>query len=158
MLLSLDIIKFKEELQIKELDGKRMIFCLIRKKWLVITPEELVRQLTLFSLIKEKGFSRTNINVEKALSINKTMKRFDIVVYSKSAAAQILIECKAPNVKLNQAVFDQAGQYNLQLKAPFLLVTNGVTAYSTKINFETRKVEFLDQIPTNTLVNNRMDH
>ena len=157
MLLDLDIIKFKDQLQIKELEDKRMIFCLIRKKWLVNTPEELVRQLTLLCLIREKGFSRTAINVEKALKINKTLKRFDIVVYAKNGTPQILIECKAPSIKLNQEVFDQAARYNLQLKAPFLLITNGLSAYCTKINFEVKNFEFLEQIPTYTLVNLLID-
>jgi len=158
LLLDLDIIKYKDQLQLKDLGHKRMIFCIIRKKWLVSTPEELVRQLFLLFLANEKGFSKTSINVEKALRVSNTNKRFDIVVYSKNGLPQILIECKAPLIKLDQKVFDQASRYNIELKAPFLIITNGRQAYCAQINFDLKKFDFLKQLPSNTLVNFMIDH
>jgi type I site-specific restriction endonuclease len=126
------------------------IFDIIRKKYVLLTPEEWVRQHTVHYLIEQKGYSPNLIAIEKQLSINNLKRRFDIVVFNQEMLPQILIECKAPEVKITQKTFDQANQYNWLLKAPFLFLTNGLKHYICQVNFEENNYVFLEEIPANS--------
>lgn len=108
-------------------NGSPMIFDLIRKKWLQLTPEEWVRQHLLNYLVNIEGYPASSIAVEKELKLNDTKKRFDIVVYNRRLQPYLIIECKAPYIALDQIVIDQALRYNLSLKAPYLMISNGMT-------------------------------
>jgi type I site-specific restriction endonuclease len=106
--------------------GKQMIFDLVRKKWLQLTPEEWVRQHLLNYLIQLEAYPAAFIAVEKELQLNDTKKRFDVVVYDHALKPFLVVECKAPYVALDRLVIDQALRYNLSLKAPFLMISNGI--------------------------------
>jgi len=99
----------------------------VRKKWLVLTPEEWVRQHLLNYLIVVKKISRSSIAIEKTLQLNDLKKRYDIVVYSRDLKPYLIVECKAPYVELNSLVVEQALRYNLTIKAELLMISNGLS-------------------------------
>lgn len=135
------------QFNIKEEDKKTKIFDAIRKKFLVLTPEEWVRQHLIRFLIEEKKFPKNLIAVEKGLKLNGMQKRADILAYSKKGEPIFMVECKAPNVAINQAVLDQIGRYNITFKVPYLLVSNGLEHYCAQIDFINKKFSFLKDIP-----------
>ena len=104
-----------------------LIFDFIRKKWLVLTPEEWVRQHVLNYLVTEKKFIASSISVEKELILNDIKKRYDIVVYNRDLKPYLIIECKAPYIELDRLVVEQALRYNLTVKAELLMITNGIS-------------------------------
>lgn len=130
--------------------GKTEIFDQIRKKYLVLTPEEWVRQNFIQFLIAEKDFPETLISIEKGLNVNKLYKRFDAVVYNKSGIPTVLIEFKAPDVKLDQRVFDQISAYNIKLKVKYLIVSNGMNHYCCLLDYNKNSFSFLKEIPDYT--------
>jgi hypothetical protein len=109
---------------IKTENGKELIFCIIRKRWLIITPEEWVRQNFIHYLIIKLQYPASLIAVEKQLILNQVKKRFDIVVY-KNALPYIIIECKEMNVPLSESTITQVLNYNSIVQAPYIIVTNG---------------------------------
>lgn len=147
MKLELDLMKWKDELSFSNSPDGRYIFCFIRKRFYVSTPEELVRQLMIQYLVLEGKYARGNINLEKGIKVNGLQKRFDLVVYDNDGMPLILIECKAPTVTLDQKTFDQVSAYNLKVKAPYLVITNGIGTYCAKIDFTERRYTMLDQFP-----------
>ena len=134
-------------IKLKEEGGKTFIFDSIRKKYLVLLPEEWVRQNFIQFLINDKGFASSLIVIEKGLKLNELKKRADILVYDKQGNPIVLVECKAPDVKINQEVFEQIARYNMVYKVPYLLVTNGMEHYCAKIDFQNNSFEFLEEIP-----------
>lgn len=126
---------------------KTKIFDDIRKKFLVLTPEEWVRQNIIRFLVEERNFPKSLIAIEKGLTLNGLQKRTDVLVYSKKGTPIFMIECKAPEIKIDQKVFDQIGRYNINFKLPYLLVTNGLEHYCAQIDFKKRSFSFLNGIP-----------
>ena len=137
----------KYQFRIKSSENSLYIFDVIRKKFVLLQPEEWVRQHALLFLMDTKGYPPSLINVEKQLEVNNLKKRYDIVVFAPDGSIQILVECKAPEVKINQATFDQIAQYNLELRSNYLMVTNGMEHYYCKMDFENEKYRFLKEIP-----------
>ena len=131
----------------KNSENKTFIFDEIRKKFVVLTPEEWVRQNTLHYLIQEKKYSKSYINVEKLVKVNGINKRYDIVVFNSDGSIFLLIECKAPEVPISQHTFDQIARYNLVLKATYLMVTNGLNHYFCQMDFKNEKYVFLKDLP-----------
>jgi hypothetical protein len=129
------------------------IFDEIRKKFILLTPEEWVRQHVIWFLLEEKKYPKSLINVEKILSVNGLRKRYDIVVFNPDGSIFVLIECKAPEFKTAQATFDQIARYNMTLKAQYLMVTNGHNHYFCQMDFENEKYEFLKELPVYELKN-----
>jgi len=127
--------------------GKTEIFDSIRKKWLVLTPEEWVRQNFALFLIEHKKFPASLMAIEKGLKVNNLVKRTDIVQYNKSGNAVVIIECKAPKIKISEDTFAQAAMYNMNMKVDYLIMTNGMTHYCCKIDNETHKLQYLKEIP-----------
>ena len=119
--LNLPLFEFK----IKKENNNTIIFDKIRKKWIILTPEEWVRQ-NFISYILEKNYPKSLINCEKVFYINKVSKRYDIVVYGSSGDVKILVECKSYDVNLIKEHFDQVMIYNLELKSKYVIVTNGL--------------------------------
>lgn len=119
----------------------------IRKKWLLLTPEEWVRQHTVAYLIQELTYPQGLISVERSLKVNSLQKRADIVVFDKSSNPFLLVECKAPEIEISQGVFDQAARYNLTLKVPYLMVTNGLRHFCAQINPEEGSWNYLQDLP-----------
>jgi hypothetical protein len=135
------------QFRFKSNENKRLIFDEIRKKFVVLTPEEWVRQHTIRFLLSEKKYPASHISVEKQLKLHDTIKRYDIVLYNRDGGIRLIVECKAPNIKITQDTFDQIARYNFVLNADLLMVTNGFDHYFCKMNFETEKYEFLKELP-----------
>ena len=131
----------------KNSKNKVAIFDEIRKKFIILTPEEWVRQHVIRYLIEEKNFPKSYINVEKLIKVNDLSKRYDIVVYQPNGELFLLVECKAPEVKITQQTFDQIARYNLVLNAKYLMVTNGLNHYFCQMDFENEKYIFLQELP-----------
>ncbi|MFM1753644.1 MAG: hypothetical protein RLZZ236_583 [Bacteroidota bacterium] len=131
----------------KNSENKVSIFDAIRKKFIILTPEEWVRQHLIQFLITEKSYPISLINVEKVLKVNGLRKRYDVVVYNSDGTINILIECKAPEVTISQSTFDQIAQYNMTLQSNFLMVTNGLNHYFCQMDFENEKYQFLTELP-----------
>jgi len=133
--------------RIKNSENKLSIFDDIRKKFIVLTPEEWVRQHCVLYLMTEKKYPKSLINVEKELLINGRKKRYDIVVFNTDGSIHILIECKAPKINITQKTFDQIAQYNLKLNADLLMVTNGLNHYYCQMDYDNERYQFLKDIP-----------
>lgn len=131
----------------KNSENKVAIFDEIRKKFIILTPEEWVRQHVVSFLIEEKKYPKSMINVEKVLKINSLRKRYDVVVYKPDGTIFVLIECKAPEIKIAQATFDQIARYNMTLKADYLMVTNGLNHYFCQMDYENEKYHFMQELP-----------
>ncbi len=136
------------QFRFKNSENKPKIFDVIRKKFVVLTPEEWVRQHCVRYLVEEKKYPYSLINVEKELQINGLKKRYDVVVYHSNGLINILIECKAPKIKIVQKVFDQIARYNMQLKADYLMITNGLEHYYCTMNFDDKTYSFLRKLPS----------
>ena len=132
----------------KNSENKVAIFDEIRKKFIILTPEEWVRQHVIQFLIVEKKYPKSYINVEKVLKINNLTKRYDVVVFNSDGSLFLLVECKSADVKIAQATFDQIARYNLTLKANYLMVTNGLNHYYCEMDFEKESYRFLEELPT----------
>jgi len=134
--------------QIRENDGRREVFDPIRKKYVALTPEEEVRQLTMHHLVTEKLMPPGLMAVEHSFKLNGLSKRTDLTVFAPDASPLMIVECKAKHVQLNQGVFDQIVRYNMSLQVKFLLVTNGLSIFFLEVNPLTSEIRFLDNIPT----------
>ncbi len=137
----------KYNFKIKNNNDTLYIYDHIRAKYIKLTPEEWVRQNYIEYLINEKNISHSLIAVEKEIIINDLKKRFDIVVYNKDYNPEILIECKAPNIKIAQNVFEQIATYNIMLKCKYLVVTNGLNHYFCEVNPVNKEVKFIRNLP-----------
>ena len=131
----------------KNKENKPLIFDEIRKKFVVLQPEEWVRQHVLHFLLYDKGFPKNRIQVEKQIKVNSLSKRFDIIVYEPDGSIQVLVECKSPSIPIRQEVFDQIAQYNRSLKAKYLIITNGLDHYFFQVDTENEKYDFIQDIP-----------
>lgn len=131
----------------KNSENKVAIFDEIRKKFVILTPEEWVRQHTVSYLIEEKSYPKSYINVEKLIKINDLNKRYDVVVFNSKGEIELLVECKSTAVAISQDTFDQIARYNLVLKAKYLMVTNGINHYFCQMDFENQKYVFLKELP-----------
>lgn len=147
-------LNFKEySFRFKNRENKPLIFDVIRKKFLVLTPEEWVRQHTLQYLIQELNIPQSLINVEKQIRVHDTIKRYDIVVYNSDGSLHIIVECKAPKVKITQSTFDQIARYNFALQSSFLMITNGLEHYFCRMDYEEERYAFLENLPQYTTNN-----
>ncbi|NPA67406.1 MAG: type I restriction enzyme HsdR N-terminal domain-containing protein [Chlorobi bacterium] len=135
------------DLKITTENGKTKIFDIIRKKYVVLTPEEQVRQEFIHYLINKKNYPKGLLAVEKKLKIYNLEKRTDIVLYNTSGNPAVIIECKAPSVNISQKTFDQIARYNMNFKAEYLIVTNGIKHYCCKPDYKNKTYGFLKEIP-----------
>ena len=134
--------------KIKNSGDKPKIYDPVRKKYVVLTPEEWVRQNFLNYLIEYNRYPSSRFRVETEISLDAVKKRCDIVFYNKKLEPRIIVECKAPGVRLSQEVMDQAARYNLALKVDLLIITNGLQHIICKLDFEKMDYSFLDSVPT----------
>ncbi len=132
-------------IRIKNENGKAMVFDEVRKKWLVLSPEEWVRQHLINYLKEHKKVPLSLISVEKEVNLNNTRKRYDVVVYNTQLQPVLLIECKAPEVELSQTTVEQALRYNLILGVKYLLLSNGISDIA--IHIENDQPKFLEELP-----------
>lgn len=126
---------------------KQMVFDFLRKRFVALTPEEWVRQQFTHFLVEHKGYPAMFIGNEITLSVGRLSRRCDSVVFNKSAEPVMIIEYKAPTVKITQKVFEQICSYNIALHAPYLTVSNGLQNYCCRIDKEANTYEFLKDIP-----------
>jgi hypothetical protein len=129
------------------LDEQTQIFDEVRKKWLKLTPEEWVRQHFVHFLINHRQYPAGLIALEKEISILGLTRRSDIVAFRKNGQALLLVECKAPSIRLQTETFSQAAAYNLHWKVPYLVITNGLQHYCAKVDFESGNIEMMADIP-----------
>jgi len=141
--LNLPTYSFK----IKSEDNRKYIFDEIRKKYLLLTPEEWVRQNFIKYLIREMNYPQQLISIEMEFKIKKLVKRCDIVVFNKSGKPNLIVECKSPSIIISQEVFDQISLYNRYLNVDYLIVTNGLKHYCCIFNKQTGDYSFTGEIP-----------
>ncbi len=141
-------LNFKDyNFTIKKNNGNTLIFDIVRKKSVILTPEEWVRQHVVHYLINELGYPLGLIAVEKSMLINSQLKRFDVVVHNKIGQPMILIECKSPSVKITSKTLDQASNYQQFLKCEYAMLTNGLTHYFLHYQFEEKTSQQIDYLP-----------
>lgn len=133
--------------RIKNKENKLYIFDRIRKKEFVLTEEEWVRQNFVSFLHQEKNYPLSLMAIEKQCKVNKLTKRTDILIFDGKGAPHIIVECKAPQVQISQETFDQIARYNMTLKAPYLIVTNGLQHFYCMMDHERSCYQFLKEIP-----------
>ena len=127
-------------------DNKPYIFDVVRKKFIVLTPEEWVRQNVVKYLI-EKDVSLNHIGIEKQIIVNNLKKRFDVVVFDRNSNVLLLVECKSSDIKIDQKVFDQIAIYNKSVNSNYMMVTNGFEHYYFKIDSTKKNYKFLNKFP-----------
>ncbi|WP_282055006.1 type I restriction enzyme HsdR N-terminal domain-containing protein [Maribacter luteus] len=135
------------DFRFKNSENNIYIFDAIRKKFVVLQPEEWVRQNVVQYLITEKKYPKSLINVEKQIIVNKIKKRYDVVVFDSLGNIVLLVECKAPQIPITQKTFDQIARYNMNLNATYLMVTNGLDHIYCKMDYTQEKYTFLKHIP-----------
>ena len=135
------------EVKIIKEDGKNRIFDLIRKKYVVLTPEEWVRQHFVHHLIHNLNYPKSLIRIESGLQLNALQKRSDVLIYNRDGKPWMLVECKAHDVKLDRKCFNQALIYNMTLGAKFICVTNGMHHYCFRSGAQDAPPEFLEGLP-----------
>ena len=133
--------------KISDDNGQLTMFDEIRKKTIVITPEEWVRQHFVQYLINQKKYPKSLIRLEGGLKFNGMAKRSDIVVFNPSGQKILMVECKAPSVPIDQKAFDQIARYNMTHKVPLLAVSNGLTHYYCRVDHEHHEYKFLVELP-----------
>jgi hypothetical protein len=133
--------------KLKSKENKTLIFDKFRKKYVVLTPEEWVRQHVASFLLEEKKYPISLISIEKQFLVNHLKKRTDIIIFNASGNPEIMVECKAPTVKITQETFDQIARYNLKIKANYLFVTNGLDHFYCQMDFKNETYIFLQELP-----------
>ncbi len=131
----------------KSSENKTYIFDIVRKKFVVLQPEEWVRQHVVHYLIQEKKYPHSLVQVEKQLTINALKKRYDVVVFKPNGDILLIVECKAPSVEIKQETFDQIARYNLALGPQTLMVTNGLRHFFCRMDYEAENYQFLPELP-----------
>ncbi|MBQ6037047.1 MAG: type I restriction enzyme HsdR N-terminal domain-containing protein [Bacteroidaceae bacterium] len=144
-MLSLNLPEF--DVKITSERGKRMIFDVVRHRYVTLTPEEWVRQHFTHFLMEHKGYPQGLLANEIQIKLNGTSKRCDTVLYHQDLSAQMIIEYKAPTVEITQKVFDQITRYNMVLHVDYLVVSNGLEHYCCKMDYENQTYHFLPDIP-----------
>ena len=147
MLLSLDFLQYQSALRFKNIEGKQQVHDPVRKKYVALTPEELLRQLTLQYLLQHKQYPMHRMRSEIGIQVNGMQRRCDIVVFDQAVRPWLLVECKSPKVIIDQRVMEQAARYNLTLGVPFLAITNGLHTYCCALDHEAGTYQFLENFP-----------
>ena len=135
------------QLDLSRKSGKIFVKCLIRKKAILLTPEEWVRQHIIAHLINDLNYPQTLVGVEKAIQYNGLTKRWDIVVFDSDFKPYLLVECKAPNIKLGTNTLQQALSYQHQLNCELIVISNGLETHTWQLNKEKQSLEELEGIP-----------
>ena len=140
--------------RVKEADGRRQIFDILRRKYVALTPEEWVRQHFIHYLIGYKGYPAALLANEVPLQVGEKRVRADSVLYDRQLRPRLIIEYKAPIIPLTQKVFDQITVYNLLLHVDYLIVSNGLETYICKMDYTNHTYRFLEMIPDYKNINN----
>jgi len=135
------------DFRIKSEEDKTFIFDSIRKKFVVLTPEEWVRQNFIQYLKTVKKYPESLMAVEKQIMVNNNQRRFDLLIYLRNGQPHLIAEFKAPNVKITQETFDQVVRYNMSLKVERVVVSNGLQHFACEIDYTKRSYSYLSEIP-----------
>ncbi len=147
-LIKLNFPEYKFTLKGDDSGGQSLkIFDIVRKKYVILSPEEWVRQHMIHFLIHDKKVPLSLTAVEKSVKVNRLHKRFDILVYSKDHLPILLVECKSPEILIDQQVFDQAARYNMTLGAGYFVLSNGLSTYCCKLDVLNSRYDFLEEVP-----------
>lgn len=144
-MLSLNLPAFDAKIAAR--NGKNVIFDIIRRRYVALTPEEWVRQHFVHFLLAHKGYPQALMANEVQVQLNGTKKRCDTVLYRRDLTARMIVEYKAPEIEITQKVFDQITRYNMVLKVDYLIVSNGLQHYCCRIDYEHNSYTFLQDIP-----------
>ena len=142
---SLNLPVFDAKIAVR--DGKRVIFDVIRRRYVALTPEEWVRQHFVHFLINHKGYPQALMANEVQVQLNGTRKRCDTVLYRRDLSARMIVEYKAPEIQITQTVFDQITRYNMVLKVDYLIVSNGLQHYCCRMDYVNGGYKFLPDVP-----------
>jgi type I site-specific restriction endonuclease len=134
-------------LKIKLVEETTQVFDEVRKKYFKLTPEEWVRQTFLHYLNKDKNYPFGLMGVEKMVKYNSLKTRADIVIWNRERMPSVIVECKAPNIKITQDAFNQIARYNFKLRVKYLVVTNGLQHFCCEMDYESKKITFMQEIP-----------
>ena len=143
----LNMPNYSDRIRLRKQDEQLQIFDSIRGKWLVLTPEEWVRQNTILYISDTLEAPMTRIANEVAITYNGLIKRCDSIIYDDYGNPLIIIEYKRTDIQITQHVFDQIATYNMQLRVPYLIISNGLQHILCKVDFENRKYIFAQQWP-----------
>ncbi|MBP7274066.1 MAG: type I restriction enzyme HsdR N-terminal domain-containing protein [Saprospiraceae bacterium] len=146
--MDIDWFQYQHKLRIKTNAERRSVYDVIRKKYVALTKEELVRQLVIHYFIETLQYPRNSIAVEKHIEVNGLKKRFDVVVFTHTLQAWLLVECKSPEVAVSQDTFRQVSMYNMHFQAAYLMVTNGIENYCAAIDYSQSNYQFLLEMPS----------
>ena len=134
-------------IKIKNINSEIYVFDIIRKKNIVLTPEEWVRQNVIHHLVNDHKYPRSLIKIESSLKYNKLSKRSDIIVYDKKMNVFLLVECKSFKININRNAFKQISVYNKIYKSNYIMITNGLAHYLCEYNWNENSFKWLDEIP-----------
>lgn len=134
--------------KLKQNNGSVQIWDAVRRKYVVLTPEEWVRQHFIAYLVGSKKYPLGRIGNEISLSLNGRSRRCDTLVYDAEGQPLVLIEYKAPHIPMSQKVFEQAVRYNICFRVPYIMLSNGISHYCCRIDYDSRKYSFLTEIPS----------
>lgn len=138
------------DIRITRVNGREMVFDVLRHKYVALTPEEWTRQHFVHFLIDYKGYPSTLMANEVQIKLNGTKKRCDTVLFRQDLSARMIVEYKAPHVEITQTVFDQITRYNMVLKVDYLVVSNGLKHYCCRMDYAGNSYRFLNDIPEYT--------
>ena len=144
-MLSLNLPPYATKIAVR--DGKNSIWDIIRRKYVALTPEEWVRQHFVLLLVEHKGYPVSLLANEVALVLNGTSRRCDTVLYDRTLSPRMIMEYKAPHIPITQKVFDQISRYNLVFRVDYLIVSNGLSHYCCRMDYENHSYQFLSDIP-----------
>ncbi len=144
-MLSLNLPPYATKIAVR--DGKNSIWDIIRRKYVALTPEEWVRQHFVHFLVEHKGYPVSLLANEVALTLNGTSRRCDTVLYDRTLSPRMIIEYKAPHIHITQKVFDQISRYNLVFRVDYLIVSNGLSHYCCRMDYDHQSYEFLKDVP-----------
>lgn len=147
MELSLHLPSYRNHLKMRTTRDRHEIWDPIRRKYVPMTPEEIVRQLFIHFLLAEQKTTRTRISVERQITVFGQQRRYDLMIHDRTGAPLALIEVKAPQITLSQAVLDQIARYNLVTNVTYLIVTNGARTWCMQIDPVEQRVNYLSTIP-----------
>ena len=139
--------KEKYRLKTKVINSREYLFDELRKKWILNSPEEKVRQYFWKFLHYEKKYPKSLIAIEKKIKVNQLTKRVDILVYGSNGKPNIIVECKSSNLKISEKTMHQILNYQSSLQANLLVLTNGLDTYCLNIDYKNNKSNFLNSIP-----------
>ena len=146
-MIHLDLLQYKDQLKTRSENNVTHIFDPVRKRWLVLKPEELVRQLFIQYCISNRICSINKISVERQIAVNDVQRRYDIALHDSKGDPWLLVECKAPAVTVSQKTLDQIARYNVALQVPYLIITNGIDTFGCRVDLKDKSFEEIFDLP-----------